>query len=96
MDTYEKISLKEMQSIQGKLQFASIAIPLGKPLLSTGDLRIAEAEHNNWKDITINRIFQKLEGIIAFNEKLPTTSFRGSRHTRHQQIARISANLTIL
>ena len=44
-----------MQSIQGKLQFASIAIPLGKPLLSTGDLRIAEAERNNWKNIIVDK-----------------------------------------
>ena len=55
MNTCQKISLKEMQSIQGKLQFASIAIPLGKHLLSTGDLRIAEAERNNWKNIRIDK-----------------------------------------
>ena len=55
MNTCQKISLKEMQSIQGKLQLASISILLGKPLLSTGDLRIAEAERNNWKNIRIDK-----------------------------------------
>ena len=36
-------TIKELQSIQGKMQFASIGIPLGKPLLGPIDRIIADA-----------------------------------------------------
>ena len=55
MNSDQKVSAKEIQSIQGKSKFTYIAIPLSKPLLSTGDLRIAEAERNNWKNIIVDK-----------------------------------------
>ena len=48
------ITINNLQSIQGKLQFASIGIPLGKPLLGTADKTIANAERKKWKRIKVN------------------------------------------
>lgn len=39
-----KISVKDLESLQGKLQFASIGIPLGKPLLGPVDQTLARAK----------------------------------------------------
>ena len=46
-------TVKELQSMQGKLQFASIGIPLGKPLLGPIDRIIAKAEKNNHTKVKI-------------------------------------------
>ena len=46
-------TVKELQSMQGKLQFASIGIPLGKPLLGPIDRIIAKAEKNKRTKVKI-------------------------------------------
>ena len=52
----KSISIKDLQSIQGKLQFASIGIPLGKPLLGPIDQKLARALANpNIKSIKIGK-----------------------------------------
>lgn len=53
------IEIRKLQSIQGKLQFASIGIPLGKPLLGPIDEMIARAEVRHWKRIKINKKIQQ-------------------------------------
>ena len=50
------VSINELQSIQGKLQFASIGIPLGKPLLGPIDRIIADAEKKGYYKVKINHI----------------------------------------
>ena len=54
------ITVKELQNMQGKLQFASIGIPLGKPLLGPIDRIIANAERKNFKKVKIK------ENIITY------------------------------
>ena len=49
-------TVKELQSMQGKLQFASIGIPLGKPLLGPIDRIIAEAERNKRTKVKIKQV----------------------------------------
>ena len=59
-------SVKDLQCIQGKLQFASIIIPLGKPLLGPIDHVIVKAEQINFKKIKINTMYYKAEKFASF------------------------------
>jgi hypothetical protein len=48
-----QVHLKDFQKVHGKLQFAAIAIPCGKPLLGPLDQAIATAGQNNVQHVTI-------------------------------------------
>ena len=48
--------------MQEKLQFSSIGIPLGKPLLGTIDRIIANVERKNYKKVKMK------ENIIAYTQ----------------------------
>ena len=53
--TSNKVELKAFQKVHGKLQFASIAIPCGKPLLGPLDRAIATANAANSSTITLSK-----------------------------------------
>ncbi len=53
------IPTKELESIQGKLQFASIGIPLGKPLLGPVDKILANANIGNHSKIKVKGTLQE-------------------------------------
>lgn len=55
-------SVKDLQKLQGKLQFTSIGIPLGKPLLSDMDNVITNAERKGFHHVKIN---EKLKVYIT-------------------------------
>ena len=64
MENAKEITVKALQSIQGKLQFASVGIPLGKPLLAAIDQKIARAEARGWPKIKINPHSDKDELVV--------------------------------
>jgi hypothetical protein len=51
--TQKKIKNKDLESIKGKLQFASIGMPLGKPLLGPVGQMIAKANLENRRTIPV-------------------------------------------
>ena len=55
------IQVKALQSIQGKLQFTSIAVPLGKPLLGAVDKIIATAEQKQQKRVPVDDVLKQYE-----------------------------------
>ena len=55
MTYVSSIKIKDLQSLQGQLQFASIAMPLGKPLLGPIDKKLARAINNNEPKIKVGK-----------------------------------------
>ena len=51
--------IKDLESLQGKLQFASIGIPLGKPLLGPVDQKLAQAKAR--PDVTHIKVKDELD-----------------------------------
>ena len=53
-----KVTIKDLEILQGKLQFTAIAIPLGKPLLGEVDKILALAKQKSYPTVPVTKTFK--------------------------------------